>query len=91
MQSENLKNQGLICEICGKNFVFSKGEQEFFAEKGLENVPKSCPECRAKKRAGEKIAIEEKCSICGKTGAFRKKIDAEKLICSDCISKIKPS
>ena len=34
------EDEKLICEDCGKEFVFSAGEQEFYAEKGLVNKPK---------------------------------------------------
>lgn len=37
----------LSCKDCGKEFVFSVSEQEFFAEKGFKNTPSRCPECRA--------------------------------------------
>lgn len=36
----------LTCKDCGKEFTFTAGEQEFYAEKGFENEPKRCPECR---------------------------------------------
>ena len=38
------QDETLKCEDCGKEFVFSTGEQEFYAEKGLVNKPKRCPE-----------------------------------------------
>ena len=41
----------LVCKDCGKEFVFTAGEQEFYKEKGLENQPKRCPECRKAKKA----------------------------------------
>ena len=84
----NLEDKELECQVCGNKFVFSVGEQEFFQEKGLQNVPKTCPACREKKRRGEKIEIKESCSICGKEGIFRKKIHAEKILCQDCAKKI---
>ncbi|MDH7488461.1 MAG: zinc-ribbon domain containing protein [Anaerolineae bacterium] len=40
----------LICRDCGKEFVFSAGEQEFFREKGFTHDPTRCPECRAARR-----------------------------------------
>jgi protein-arginine kinase activator protein McsA len=85
------KEQGekLICKICGKEFIFSKGEQEFFAEKGLKNIPKSCPECREIRRQGEEPMLEVKCDKCGKTGVFRKKIEAKRILCADCYAKEK--
>ncbi|MBU3114502.1 zinc-ribbon domain-containing protein [Clostridium lacusfryxellense] len=36
----------LVCSDCGKEFVFTEGEQEFYKEKGFENEPKRCPDCR---------------------------------------------
>lgn len=42
----------LVCKECGKEFVFTEGEQNFYAEKGLMNEPQRCPECRrARKQA----------------------------------------
>jgi ssDNA-binding Zn-finger/Zn-ribbon topoisomerase 1 len=32
-------------------FVFSEGEQAFYKEKGFENEPQRCPECRKAKKA----------------------------------------
>ena len=36
----------LICKDCGSEFVFSAGEQAFYAEKGFENKPVRCANCR---------------------------------------------
>ena len=36
----------IICKDCNKEFVFTEGEQEFYKEKGFENDPLRCPECR---------------------------------------------
>ena len=45
------KRQTLTCKECGKEFVFSASEQEFYAEKGFQNDPARCFECRqARKR-----------------------------------------
>jgi CxxC-x17-CxxC domain-containing protein len=41
----------LHCRECGAEFVFSAGEQEFYAAKGLLNEPARCPECRSARRA----------------------------------------
>lgn len=41
----------LNCKDCGRDFVFSAGEQEFFAEKGFEHEPSRCPECRAARKS----------------------------------------
>ncbi len=36
----------LSCKDCGAEFVFSAGEQAFYAEKGFTNQPVRCPSCR---------------------------------------------
>ena len=40
------KDITLKCKDCGAEFVFSAGEQAFYAEKGFTNQPVRCPECR---------------------------------------------
>ena len=32
----------LTCRDCGQEFVFTAGEQAFYAEKGFKNQPKCC-------------------------------------------------
>ena len=36
----------LICRDCQGTFVFTAGEQEFYATKGLQHDPVRCPSCR---------------------------------------------
>lgn len=36
----------LVCKDCGEKFVFTAGEQQFYAEKGFTNQPVRCPNCR---------------------------------------------
>src|SRR3954454_21411565 len=40
----------LTCRDCGQAFVFTTGEQEFFAQKGFTNEPSRCPECRSARK-----------------------------------------
>jgi len=40
----------LACRDCGQAFIFTSGEQEFFAQKGF-NDPSRCPSCRASRRS----------------------------------------
>ena len=46
------EDKTLVCRECGKEFVFSASEQEFYAEKGFTNEPGRCPACRAALGAG---------------------------------------
>jgi CxxC-x17-CxxC domain-containing protein len=41
----------LTCRDCGSSFVFTAGEQEFYAAKGLQHDPVRCPSCRASRKA----------------------------------------
>lgn len=40
----------LTCKDCGRDFVFTAGEQKYYAER-LFTDPKRCPECRRAKKA----------------------------------------
>ena len=41
-----MADKTLVCKDCGKEFVFTEGEQAFYMEKGFTNDPVRCPECR---------------------------------------------
>ena len=42
----------ITCRDCGMDFVFTSGEQEFYAQKGFTNEPTRCPSCRQQRKAG---------------------------------------
>jgi CxxC-x17-CxxC domain-containing protein len=44
-------DKALACRDCGQAFVFTTGEQEFFAQKGFTNEPSRCPDCRRAHKA----------------------------------------
>ena len=54
-----MADKTLTCKDCGAEFVFTEGEQAFYAEKGFENDPVRCPECR-KARKEEIISSKHK-------------------------------
>jgi CxxC-x17-CxxC domain-containing protein len=41
----------ITCRDCGTDFVFTAGEQEFYAQKGFTNEPSRCPSCRQQRKA----------------------------------------
>jgi hypothetical protein len=45
------EDETLECRDCGAEFVFSAGEQAFYKEKGFDNKPTRCAECKAAKKA----------------------------------------
>lgn len=46
-----MADKNLTCKDCGAEFVFTEGEQAFYKEKGFENEPQRCPDCRKAKKA----------------------------------------
>ena len=44
-------DQTLRCRDCGVDFIWTEGEQAFYASRGLANPPSRCPNCRAARRA----------------------------------------
>ena len=54
MESKNVKTINfrdliLECVDCSRDFTFTRGEQIYFASKGL-STPRRCPECRLKRK-----------------------------------------
>ncbi|MBU5256892.1 MULTISPECIES: zinc-ribbon domain-containing protein [Tissierella] len=48
-----MADKTIKCKDCGTDFVFTEREQEFYKEKGFDNEPQRCADCR-KKRKQEK-------------------------------------
>ena len=44
------EDKTLVCKECGAEFVFSAGEQEFYAERGFQNEPQRCKACRGARK-----------------------------------------
>lgn len=62
-----VKDHQLECQKCGQPFTFTAAEATSFNDKGLTNVPKKCPACRAKDRAKkeQKVRVTVRCAECG--------------------------
>lgn len=87
------EDKTLVCKDCGKEFVFTAGEQEFYAEKGFENEPTRCKECRDAKKARIRQSREyftATCAACGgKAKVPFKPSEDRPVYCSDCFAKMK--
>ena len=44
-------DRSITCVDCGEEFLFTVGEQAFYAERGLTNAPTRCKSCREKRKA----------------------------------------
>ena len=83
----------LNCKECGAEFIFTAGEQEFYAERGFVNEPQRCKGCRdARKNSarGEREMFVATCAACGSEAKvpFRPREDRP-VYCSECFSKLK--
>ncbi|MDK2927256.1 MAG: CRISPR-associated protein Csm2 [Bacillota bacterium] len=47
-----MPDRRLVCRQCGRDFVFTEGEQRFFAERGYR-PPTRCPQCRQRNRSSQ--------------------------------------
>ena len=87
------QDKTLVCKECGKEFVFTAGEQEFYAEKGFENEPQRCKECRdARKSANRanRVMYDAVCASCGAECQVPFKPREERPVyCSECFAKMK--
>lgn len=82
----------LQCRDCGAEFIFTAGEQEFYAEKGFTNEPRSCSECRARRRqersGGHKEMHTAICAECGaETQVPFKPTTGKPVYCSACFTR----
>lgn len=92
------QDRTLTCVDCGADFVWTAGEQQFFADKNFKNEPKRCKSCktnRAKRPAGAVMARERvetviNCSACGRetTVPFRP-TQGRPVFCKDCFQSRK--
>ena len=57
------EDKTLVCKDCGNEFVFTAGEQEFYAEKGFVNEPQRCKACRSARKAAARGPISYICDF----------------------------
>lgn len=93
-----MQDKTIACVDCGAEFVFTTGEQEFYAQKGFSNAPTRCPSCRAARKAsrdsgggygarggGERQMYPAVCAQCGKQTEVPFQPSGDRPVyCSDC-------
>ncbi len=104
--SETVQDKILTCRDCGQEFVFTAGEQEFYAEKGF-GEPGRCSSCRAARKAGRGEGGYSRpreyssggremhaavCARCGKPTQVPFEPRAGRPVyCSDCFAQERPA
>jgi len=86
-------DQEITCRDCGATFVFTAGEQEFYASKDL-SAPQRCKDCRAA-RKDQRRSREMHDAVCAECKAecqvpFKPRPEAEggkPVLCRDCFLK----
>jgi CxxC-x17-CxxC domain-containing protein len=91
------ENKTLICKDCGNSFEFTVRDQMFYAEKGFENEPQRCRDCRTARKSQRGSAVpgagttremyDAVCAQCGEstTVPFRPRGDRP-VYCRSCYS-----
>ena len=88
----------LKCSECSAEFVFTAGEQMFFADKGFKNEPKRCKGCKARRAEGAgpgasgglqmRSETETNCSQCGKeTPVPFRQTQGRPVFCRECFQQ----
>jgi CxxC-x17-CxxC domain-containing protein len=94
-QKMEYRDKVLKCAECDAEFVFTAGEQMFFADKGFKNEPKRCKSCKAKRAdtVGQSANFQRSetkttCSQCGKeTTVPFKPTQGRPVYCRECFQQ----
>ena len=81
------EDKTIKCADCGVEFVFSAGEQEFYASKGFQNAPLRCKACRMARKANAHQVI---CAACGRETTVKIRLKEDRPVyCSECYAKLR--
>ena len=83
------QDKTLVCKDCGKKFIFTAGDQAFYAERGFENEPLRCKPCRVARKNQTKPVVKEYfttiCANCGNEARVPfKPREGRPVLCSEC-------
>ncbi len=94
---DTFTDKSLNCADCGQEFIFSRNEQSFYAERGFTNEPKRCKNCRDKRKtsrdggSGEgrsRQMVSVTCDSCGiPTEVPFTPVSGKPVYCRDCYNQ----
>lgn len=87
------EDKTLVCKECGKEFIFTAGEQAFYEERGFQNQPQRCKSCRDARKNATRPARQMFTATCSRCGGeaqlpFEPKSDRP-VYCSSCFAQIR--
>jgi CxxC-x17-CxxC domain-containing protein len=97
---DTFNDKALNCADCGGEFLFSKNEQAFYAERGFTNEPKRCKNCRDKRKTAregnggsrERQMVSVTCDSCGiATEVPFTPVSGKPVYCRDCYNSRRSS
>ena len=87
------EDKTLVCKDCGNEFIFSAGEQDFYAQKGFQNEPTRCKSCRAARKATTGAPREMHDAVCANCGKATKvpfiPREDRPVYCSECFAAMR--
>ena len=87
------EDKTLTCKECGEDFVFTAGEQEFYAEKGFQNEPQRCKKCRDARKNASRAQRQMYTGVCAQCGGEATvpfvPTDGRPIYCSACHAALK--
>lgn len=88
------QDKRLQCVSCGREFLFTAGEQLFFRQKNFSNEPKRCRACKVKQlselppqpgSSSNRVETLVNCSCCGReTTVPFVPTQGRPVLCRDC-------
>lgn len=90
VKEKDLEDKMLNCQDCGNKFLWTAGEQKFFLDKGLQNIPKRCKNCVAnyKNKLHENHPVWPiKCRRCGKKAEVSFEPKTDDVLCEGCFNQ----
>ena len=76
-EHSEFEDKSISCIDCEKDFIWTDGEQKFYRDKGLQNPPKRCKECKQAKN--ERISS----IAAAKASGIKQKIEVA-VYCASC-------
>ncbi len=76
-ENSEFEDKNISCIDCDKDFIWTVGEQKFYSDKGLQNPPKRCKDC--KKAKNDRISS----IAAAKAAGVKQKIEVA-VYCANC-------